>query len=104
MYLPDQQKRGNTMSIADKDYYLDEAGEPTTDQSKAALIIAHKGAEVTPDMAAKYPQIKTTDAKEETDPAQEEVAKRRADEEAEMKKRAAESKLANAPAENKSVK
>ena len=90
------------MSIADKDYYLDEAGEPTTDQSKAALIIAHKGAEVTPDMKAKYPQIKTTDAKEEADPAQAEVAKRRAAEDAAVKAQAAEAqKKSMLPTSNK---
>ena len=92
------------MSIADKNYYLDDAGEPTTDQSKAALIIAHKGAEVTPDMAAKYPQIKTTDAKEAVDPAQEAVAKRDAAEAEAVKKQSLEAqKKATWPSANKSA-
>lgn len=101
LYPPDQ-KQGKVMGIADKNYYLDDAGEPTTDQSKAAIVIAHKGVEVTPDMAAKHPQIKTTDAKAEVDPAQEAVAKRNAAEDAAVKKQSSEAqKKSTWPSENK---
>lgn len=45
---------GATMGIADRDYYLDENRELTTDADKAAFRLINKGQDVPKEMADKY--------------------------------------------------
>lgn len=42
------------MGIADRDYFLDENRELTTDEDKAAYRLINKGQEIPKDMADKY--------------------------------------------------
>jgi hypothetical protein len=45
---------GETMGIADKDYFLDENRELTTDEEKAAFVLIRKGQDIPKEMADKY--------------------------------------------------
>lgn len=40
--------------VADKDYFLDEQGNLTDDDQKAATVLIRKGQEIPADMAEKY--------------------------------------------------
>jgi hypothetical protein len=59
---------GETMGTADRDYFLDENRELTTDEEKAAFVLIRKGQDIPKETADKYgigktPQTKTAPAK-----------------------------------------
>lgn len=57
------------MGIADKDYFLDEHRQLTTDEAKAAFVLIRKGQEIPKEMADKY-GIGKTKEKQDAPPAE----------------------------------
>lgn len=78
------------MGTADKDYFLDENREVTTDEEKAAFVLIRKGQDIPKEMADKYGIGKEKTAEKGGKPASNKAKKPSADKASETEEKETE--------------